>query len=555
MNSKNINLKWAEYISNAISDMGIQYICVCPGSRNTPLTFTFTNNSNFICTSHVDERSGSFFALGISKNNNIPSVIISTSGTAVANLFPSIIEASLSKTPLIIITADRPSYLINTGENQTINQKNIFGDYVRKFEDLGLPDEKNTLNKKIKSLIEVAMGKLDSPPGPIHINVPFENSLIDDGSINKISSDSVIEKKDPVKYSNKNIKTPRLDNSIIVCGEMNEDINFQKIINLSEHLKAPILADPTSNIRYYKYHQNIISSYNLFLEGIDFEPKTIIRFGRKPTSKILCQIINNHDRVLYVDNYEKFNDNSTHPIKSDVNYFTDYIINNSPIVEKNINLDKMKIMQNKINPFIKNISFDNYNCEGAIINNILDSINTPANIFIGNSMAIREMDDFSINLDKKIKIYCNRGASGIDGLVSTGLGIAYSDKQKINISIIGDLSFYHDMNGLLNSNKMNINMKFIILNNNGGGIFSQLDIAKLNYDKFKEFWTTPLDLDIKQIADLYKLKYTKIKNTDDLKKISSITNKTEIFDYQISIIESMKNKEKILNEVKNLIKN
>ena len=146
MSSVNMNFKWAECVSNIIADMGIQRICICPGSRNTPLTLAFTKNLKFDCSSHIDERSASFFAMGISKKSNIPSVVISTSGTAVANFFPAVIESSLSKTPLIVITADRPPYLTNTGENQTINQKNIFGDYVRKFENLELPNNKNNLD-------------------------------------------------------------------------------------------------------------------------------------------------------------------------------------------------------------------------------------------------------------------------------------------------------------------------------------------------------------------------------------------------------------------------
>ena len=136
MSNTNINLTWCNHLSNIMNKLGIKDICICPGSRNAPLIVAFTDNSKFQCTSHVDERSAAFFALGISKKNNTPSIIISTSGTAVANFFPAVIESSLSKTPLIVITADRPPYLTNTGENQTINQQNIFGDYVRKFENL-----------------------------------------------------------------------------------------------------------------------------------------------------------------------------------------------------------------------------------------------------------------------------------------------------------------------------------------------------------------------------------------------------------------------------------
>ena len=171
-------------------------------------------------------------------------------------------------------------------------------------------------------------------------------------------------------------------------------------------------------------------------------------------------------------------------------------------------------------------------------------------------MAIREMDDLTNNINKKINIYCNRGASGIDGLVSTALGISQSseNENQSNIAILGDLSFYHDMNGLLAASKMDLNMKFVILNNNGGGIFSNMKIAKLNYSKFEEFWTTPLNLELNKIADLYNLRYTEIKNTDDLEKLNRSNTKAEIFDYKIAIEDSIINKDKILSEVEKLIK-
>ena len=548
----NINLKWAKSISDTISELGIKYICICPGSRNTPLTIAFINNSNFICSSHIDERSASFFALGISKKDNIPSVIISTSGTAIANFFPAIIESSLSKTSLIVMTADRPSYLVNSGENQTIDQENIFGDYVRKFEDFGLPNEKKIdLNNKIESLFDAAIGTSKHPPGPVHINIPFEEPLINDISSNDIIKNTINLKKKNSEPSYSDFEVPNLDDSIIICGEIHDYQSSNEILDLSKHLNAPILADPTSNIRYFKNHKNIISNYNLFLNHIKLNPKTIIRFGRKPTSKLLCELIRENKRVFYIDKYETFNDNSNNRIRSDIKHFVNHIIKKSKPITNNIYFDTLISIQEKINPLINNIHFNDYRCEGALINNILDIINPETNLFIGNSMAIREMDDLTNNLNKKINIYCNRGASGIDGLISTALGISYAtrNKKESNIAILGDLSFYHDMNGLLAASKMNLNMKFVILNNNGGGIFSNMELSEFNYDEFKKFWTTPLNLDFSKIAKLYNLKYTEINSIDDLKKINRNNGKTEIFNYKIDIDISIKNKKRILEEV------
>jgi len=555
MSEMNINIKWAQRISKSISEMGIDCVCICPGSRNTPLTLAFTGNKDLICSSHIDERSASFFALGISKKTSSPAVIVSTSGTAVANFLPSVIEASLSKTPLLIITADRPSHLVHTGENQTINQKNIFGGYVRGFKDLGLPNNKVILESIVISFIDLANGGADTPPGPVHLNVPFDEPLIDDSSfIDTNSIQTSIDTKQ-TKYSFKSFVMPQLDDSVIICGEMCKSSDLQKILDLSEHLNAPILADPTSNIRYFTKHPNIISSYNLFINEVQFNPGTIIRFGSKPTSKSLCSILKKHNRVYYIDRYETFNDDSIHQINSSVSHFIDHILGNTKKVVNNSYLKKLLPIQNKINTYMNQLTFDKYRCEGVLINNILNSVDENSNIFIGNSMAIREMDDLTINMDKKINIYANRGASGIDGLVSTALGMTYSAKENTNIAILGDLSFYHDMNGLLAAKQMNINMIFIVLNNNGGGIFSKLDIPKIDSKTFNKFWTTPLNLDIDKIADLYDFEYAQLKTLDDIKTISNSSSHSIILDYRIDIKKSIQEKKKIEKEIKDLVRN
>ena len=287
MNDTNMNLDWSYHISKIITQIGVKNICICPGSRNTPLTIAFSSNQKINCTSHIDERSAGYFGLGISKKNNIPTVVITTSGTAVANLFPSIIESNLSKTPLIIITADRPNYLVDKGENQTINQKNIYGKHVRNFNDMGLPSENlSLLQKKIESSYQHSIGINGMPPGPVHINIPFDEPLVPK-LINNYENTIKTNLKIDTYKNELDSKKINFDNSLIICGEIPAYESLDSILKLSEHINAPILADPTSNLRYYKKHGNIISNYNFILDKIKITPDTIIRFGRKPTSKIL----------------------------------------------------------------------------------------------------------------------------------------------------------------------------------------------------------------------------------------------------------------------------
>ena len=336
---------------------------------------------------------------------------------------------------------------------------------------------------------------------------------------------------------------------MIICGELSPDENHDSILLLSEFLNAPILADPTSNIRYYKSHKNIISNYNLFLKNIDINPNLIIRFGSKPTSKILCDFISNHSNVFLVDKYDMFNDKANTFVKSDIETFVENIITSFDKIDNNSLSDILTASQKNVNNQIDSLNIDEMMCEGILIKNILDIIKPDTNLFIGNSMAIREMDDLTINLDKKINIYSNRGASGIDGLVSTAIGISSVSKSNANIAILGDLSFYYDMNALIFASKLNISLKLFILNNNGGGIFKQLPISKLNYDKFEKYWITPPNLNLFDIAKSFNVKYREVKTVNDLRDILNRDNGIEIIDCKIDMNNNYK------NEIVNLISN
>ena len=535
----NKNLIWSYQIANTFFSLGVKDICICPGSRNTPLVIAFSENKNLNCTSHIDERSAGYYALGIAKKNNRPSILISTSGTAVANFFPSVIESSLSKTPLIIITADRPNYLLNTGENQTINQHNIYGNYVREFLDIGLPNTNvELLKQKITDAYTLCINNI---PGPIHLNVPFEEPLVTKLINNTYYSGKKYDLSNNEIKDIKKTKIKNLKKSIIICGELHPDENIDSILMLSEYLSAPILADPTSNIRYNRIHKNIISSYNLLLKNIDINPNHIIRFGKKPTSKILCNLISESSNVLLVDKHELFNDNPTEFIRANFDHFKDYIIKSFNSIDDNPILNTLIKSQEKINSHINSFNIDKMMCEGILIKDILNYAHPNSNIFIGNSMAIREMDDLTLNMNKRINIYSNRGASGIDGLVSTSLGISSASQSKNNIAILGDLSFYYDMTSLAFASKLDISLKLFILNNNGGGIFKKLPISNLNYNQFEKYWITPPNLNLHDISKSFNIKYHEIKKLNDLKEVFKSSSGLEIIDCKIDMNNDYKN--------------
>ena len=550
----NINLNWSQRISDTFYALGVKHICICPGARNTPLTLSFINNKNFITTSHIDERSAGFFALGLSKKTSKPSIIITTSGTAVANLYPAIIESNYSKTPLIALTADRAEHHIGVGSNQAINQKNIFSNNVRKFIDLGDPNkELDSLQNQIIDIFNSCIGTQESPPGPIHLNAPFDEPLIED--INNIQKINIKKIESINKYNcSLDSMNDSIENSLIICGEINPNESVDQILDFSEYVNAPVLADPTSNLRFYKKHTNMISNYNFILNKIEKLPSVIFRFGRKPTSKILLKFLERHKNVYLIDKYPDFNDSANHKIKSDYEGFLKHIKSSYKKIINNPFLTILTKYQDKISNLINNLSSDL--TEGILINKILSQLPSNSNILLGNSLAIREADDICLNINKNHNIFCNRGASGIDGLVSTMLGISYASKSisNVDLAILGDLSFFHDMNGLhfLINNK--IKTKFLILNNNGGQIFSKLDISKFDIPDFEKFWITPLNIDLKNIALLYGLEYTTPNNFNDLLLI--INNKYDkplIIDYKIDVNTSKERKEKLIKLINKVI--
>ncbi len=271
--------------------MGVRHACISPGARNSPLTFAFTERSEIKCFSHADERSSAFFALGLAKSTLKPVVLICTSGTAGANYFPAVIEASLGRVPIIILTADRPEYLVGTGANQTINQQNLFGIHVRYFFDVGLPEKDHkTLQKKIEFAFNHSTGiEFKLPPGPVHLNFPFDEPLIPKKNEAIISPSITIKNMEKPEI---NFSIPTLEMAktpIIIVGPMEGNTHEKELVQFGEKIQAPILADPLSQLRFGTENKIVLSNYDYFLRYKKINPDLVIRFGRKPTSKVLNQ--------------------------------------------------------------------------------------------------------------------------------------------------------------------------------------------------------------------------------------------------------------------------
>ena len=469
-------------------------------------------------------------------------MVISTSGTAAANFFPAVIEASHSRVPIIILSADRPRNLIGSGENQTIDQEELYGCHVRYFKDVGLPKDNFVLLEEIlQSSINHSMGFDNKiPPGPVHLNFPFKEPLLPD-DVQKIEHPQFSFKSTNIIENNSAIipVLPKSARPLIVVGPMEENHFQEQIMCFADKIQAPIFADPLSQIRYGFKNRRILTNYDHFLKFVDIHPDLIIRFGKKPTSKILCQLIDRWKIQTYlIDCWHQYNDNSHNFIQAPIDLFCKNQINEICWKGELKWTNLLLSMDEEIDMLIQSeIEYS----EATIASVCHKSLKSGDKFIIGNSMPIRDVDMFTSASGIKIDTYSNRGASGIDGVISTALGISAENNDRRSLLLIGDLSFYHDMNGLLAS-KYEMNLTIVVINNNGGGIFSFLPIADASMDSFAEYWTTDTGLDIKKVAELYQCQYYQSANLKELKlsiKESFKRKGIQIIEAQIQIKDNI----------------
>ncbi|MDX1701850.1 MAG: 2-succinyl-5-enolpyruvyl-6-hydroxy-3-cyclohexene-1-carboxylic-acid synthase, partial [Melioribacteraceae bacterium] len=479
-------------------------VCLSPGSRNTPLTIAFAQNPKFKKYIHADERSSGFFALGLSKYYNESVAVVTTSGTAVAELYPSIIEAYYQRISLIICTADRPAFLRETGANQTINQSNIFGNHIRHFKDFGLPSLNEKKLKIFASQVSrgISIGEtLDK--GPIHFNFPFKKPLEPNTYSDEIPFNiKEYLVKESIKYPKRGkdglkrliLGLKKADRPLIHIGwgTFNPKI-YVKLLNFSKKYKVPILADGTTDIRFMKNNDAlIISNHSSFLNFLPNDSDLIIQFGNAPTSASMLKYMEKTRAKRFLIN--EFGDRKDpskkkgYLLKSDPSEVIDLLLQSK--IDRNWKWWSEEVIQKEreseaIKSIIKKAKFGN---ESRIIMELLNRIPENSNIFLSNSLPIRDFDYFASVTERNLKVFVNRGASGIDGIISTASGIAANSKMQTYL-VIGDLAFYHNVSALSTLNEYNIPLKIILINNSGGNIFRMLPVS--NEKKyFKEYFIT-----------------------------------------------------------------
>lgn len=555
----NINFFVSKIFFEQLAHLNIKHAVISPGSRNTPLVLALAENKKIKKIVIVDERSAGFFALGIAKKTKSPVILVCTSGTAAAEYFPAIIEAYQSNIPLIVCTADRPEYLYLTGANQTINQINLYNKFVKFFKTNDLPTANLKHFKTIKIVASQAyISSISNPKGPVHINFPFEKPFEPESYTDEISNNLLKESKVLINRlnlftmndTNITVKIIRLikntSNVIITVGPLNEDEKtYKSILDLSKKGGYPIFADSTSNLRFTKFNnKTVLSNPDAILRSDKlrnkFMPDLIIHFGLFNTSVYYEHLLKDFKgkRIVVNESGNKYDpvNFTSYTVKSNIKEFCEVISEN--IIEKEINKEIL-LIDSEIGK-IKNKALEKFpfNSEPSIANEILNIIPDNSNLFLSNSLPIRDFDFFASKIKKNFSVYSNRGASGIDGIVSTALGIS-SIKEK-TILVTGDLAFYYDLNALQIAKENKIPIIIFLINNDGGGIFSFLPISKNK--NFKKYFQTPLNINFKLLVEAFYGNYFLPENIEDLKRFFNLSLESKYF----SVIEIKTNEKKSL---------
>ena len=541
-----------EYIAALVDEfyqLGVRHAVFSPGSRSTTMAMLFKEHEGFETYMNIDERSASFMALGIAKAHKEPTVLVCTSGSAVAHYLPAILEAQYSGVPLIVLSADRPHTLLHVGAPQTVDQNKIFGTAVNYFEELAVPQESHYYTYPRQVARKAYMKAMDTKKGPVHINVPLFEPLVPELSRNHFeagrSSFKVVKPNygsvfdcrhendlthinNAVDIAHGNDGTneindlfKRYERILILAGPQIDIDEAETIRSFGAALQAPILADPLSNVRGCGTSKVVISTYDALLAGQvlwnELKPDCVIQFGQIVVSKRVQQMIASWTDVEYIEvnpTMDSMNPTgkTTMHVQASIDVFTH-------LYGKNNNSDKyLKLWQRLEQEGKKQLStaIDEPHCfEGRTIRELQKQIPEDGQIFVANSMTIRDFDYFWFSGESKAVLYGNRGVNGIDGTISTALGLAANGKPTYLVT--GDLSLFHDLNGLAVAKTHNLNLIIILHNNDGGGIFEYLPQKGTKH--FDYLFSTSQGLDYSGAAKLYGCDYTKISSPDELSSV------------------------------------
>lgn len=550
----NLNDLWSSIIFETLSRLGLKQAIVCPGSRSGPLAVAAAEHPTLEAIPILDERSAAFFALGLARQSHTPVALICTSGTAAANFYPAVIEASVSHVPLLLLTADRPPELRFCHAGQAIDQARLYGPYSRCFRELALPelDQCGYLRQTLQHLWNTC---LEPEPGPVQLNIPFRDPLapLPDPEFQGTYRAWAIAQSNfyqhlaphpklgprafPFPWSKWQIH-PR---GVIIAGpaQPRAPLDYcRAIAQLSTILGWPVLADVLSPCRHHQdVIPHVISGYDLLLRAPAWAeklaPTAVIQLGELPTSKPLRAWLDQYQPYRWIidpcgDNYDPLHGPSI-PLQIEV----EAVLLSQPIsAPEKTEFQDSELTQSStyLDPWLRGdrqgqdhlaqlFAETDWLWEPKVAWILAKMLPANTPLFIASSMPVRDSETVWPANAQHLQPWFNRGANGIDGTLSTALGIAH--QQAPGVLLTGDLACLHDTNGFLIAPQFQGSLTIVLVNNQGGGIFGMLPIAQAE-SAFETYFATPQKVSFATLAAAYGIYYQCLETWSELEKALAI---------------------------------
>lgn len=529
------NRSFTTSLASVLADLGVRHACLSPGSRNTPLIAGFAAEDRITKWSILDERSAGFFAIGLAKATGRPVVLACTSGTAAVEYHPAVVEASQSEVPLLVLTADRPEELRNVGAPQTIDQLSLYGSAPRIFIDAAAPDTSTTHQDAVDLATTIWEATSGDNPGPVHLNLPFRDPLL--ATARAIPPASQLK---PIRQNTQPLRLTKIGQlldgrkGIIVAGRTNDPGFPQACTELAAATMWPIIADPLSGLRHGEHRLERVLAHAdpLAAAGAldELKPEVVLRFGPVPTSKPVWQWLENHpdtDQILIDPGVHDATHSASTTLELTVTAaalaLVDAVSEPTPRewADQWAALDV--VAGQAIRDELERAPFPN---EPMIARVVMDSAPPGSVVTVGSSMPIRDVDTFGGTTSQAIRIQGNRGANGIDGIVSTALGAVASGSPAI--ALLGDVSLFHDINALGTAVQLDLPLTIVVINNDGGGIFHFLplhDPAIMAPATFEDYVATPHGTDFVPVARAFGLEAQEVTEVTKLSRLLSVPSR------------------------------
>ena len=525
---RNTNTLWCSVLAETLVRCGVTQAVVSPGSRSTPLTMALARHPGIEAVPVLDERSGAFFALGLAKQKGRPVVLVCTSGTAGANYFPAVIEAYEGGVPLIVITADRPPEMRDCTSGQTIDQQKLFGGFVRFYHEFAVPEAKVALLRYLRQTVVHAVDR--ATRGPVHLNAPFRDPLppIADDTAKGLQGEDweafFTEFLAPKPEPFTGVSVPANGRGLIIAGPAqpaDAEVWSEAVWSFAGERGWPVLADALNPLRSHTpAGAAVVTTYDVLLRSPALaerlKPDFIVCLENWPTSKVLRAWVEGLNVPVILLTAAEQNRDSLHGPTRWVRCGIEDVLHTAggeipadvqdyAAAWNEAELAARKALDDRL------AGEDGF--EGRIVWELAKALPRGTPVFIANSMPVRDAEYFWPANDRGLRVFVSRGANGIDGTLSTALGVAHGNAPAVLLT--GDLALLHDTNGFLTMPQLNGSLTIVVVNNGGGGIFNHLPVAQFD-PLFEKYWATPQTVDFAKLCAAYGVEHVRVDNAAQL---------------------------------------